>query len=63
MTEQRSTRLRYIIASNPDDLIQAVERLLFKVEIKGSPIPYKKGWILWFTIQDNAEMQSINLMS
>lgn len=61
MTEGRSTKLRYIMAASPDEIVLAVERLPFKVEIKGQPLQIKKDWILFFTIQDNIEFKSLNL--
>lgn len=56
-----STRLRYIIADNPDSVVRAVGMMPFKVEIKGQPMQIKTGWILWFTITDNVEFESRDL--
>lgn len=59
--EVKTTRLRFIKAESPFDLINAVESLDFKVEIKGAPIRDKNGWVLFFVIPDNVNFKSVDL--
>lgn len=50
--ELKSTRLRYMRASDLDVLMAAVEGLPFKVEIKGQPVKDGKKWVLFFVLPE-----------
>lgn len=49
-----STQLRSLIAKDVETLELAINRLQFKVELKGSPSPHPDGdgWVVWFVIPD-----------
>lgn len=56
----KSTRLRFIRASGPDELALAIDGLTFKVELKAIQ-PDKNGWIAFFVIPDSVEWSSVDL--
>jgi len=59
MTEVIQTRLRYISSSNPDTILEYLNKLIgYKVEIKGNPTFVQKKWHLWFVLPEdlNKEM-------
>lgn len=53
--EVKSTRLRFISARNPGELVSLVSQLPFKVEIKGGPIFQDGTWVLFFVIPDHID--------
>ena len=55
MAEVKQTRLRFISTKNAGDLVSFLERLPFKVEIKGGPVPMDGRWFLFFVIPDNVK--------
>ena len=59
----KTTRLRYLAADTPDEIVAALDQLQFKVEIKGAPIKDGKGWILYFVIpeMEGLEWDSVDL--
>ena len=64
----KSTRLRFVAGSSPEELAAFIQRLKFKVEIK-SIVPQGKMWFCWFVLPDNisnkeadeVKMPSLNL--
>lgn len=48
-----TTRLRYVAAKNPDDLIRFLTTLGMRVEIKGAPVWDGTRWVLWFIPPDD----------
>ena len=58
--EIKSTRLRSISFASLLELQAAVGALSFKIEIKGQPTEIEGGWIVHFTIPDNAKFNSID---
>ena len=55
------TKLRFIASKDPEKITQALERLPFKVEIKGAPVRKGPKWFLWFTIQDEVDFKNVIL--
>lgn len=54
------TKLRYIVANNPNELEASVEMLPFKIEIK--EIYHHGGKVfLWFTVHDDQSTTAIEL--
>jgi len=54
-----STRLRYIEAKKLESLIAYVNKLPYKIEIKGNPIVRDKKWFLFFIPPDSTESKEI----
>lgn len=52
-----STRIRYFSSKDVDLLIQAVNSLPFKVEIKGNPVLKKSKWFLFFVLPESEAPQ------
>ncbi len=49
-----STKLRYIKSKKEENLIQYVNTLPYKIEIKGAPLFVKNKWFLWFNLSDES---------
>jgi hypothetical protein len=56
----KNNKLRFIIADNEVDLVNAIERLNFKVEIK-QIIERESSIICYFTVLDNSTFKSQDL--
>lgn len=56
----KNNKLRFIIADNEVDLVNAIERLNFKVEIK-QIIERESSVICYFTVLDNSTFKSQDL--
>lgn len=61
MAKVNHTKLRFIAAADPKIVTAAVEKLPFKIEIKGAPVLNGQIWYLWFTIQDEVTFKSLIL--
>lgn len=56
------TRLRYVIAKAPADLVDFLTSLGRRVQIYGAPVWDGKRWVLWFVPDDRgADIQSVDL--
>jgi len=51
--EINSTRIRYISSKDVDEIIGFVNRLPFKIEIKGNPVLKGSKWFLFFILPEN----------
>lgn len=58
--KNKNTKLRYIIANNEAELVSAVERLNFKIEIK-QIIERNDSVICYFTVLDESTFKSVDL--
>lgn len=50
--EIKTTRLRWVSAKSPDDIVLFLDSLRYKVEIKGGPVRDKNRWFLWFVLPE-----------
>ena len=48
-----TTRLRYVRAMDPDQIVQFFNELQIRVQIYGSPVFDGKKWICWFVPPDD----------
>jgi hypothetical protein len=56
------TRLRYVTAKSPDDIVQWLTMLGRRVQIYGSPVWDGKRWWLWFVPDDRGgDIPSVKL--
>jgi len=53
MSKVLNTRLRWVRSKKLDELILWVNRLPYKVEIKGNPVKDGKKWVLFYIIPDD----------
>ena len=51
--ESKCTRLRYFSSKNPDDIVEIVNSLPHKIEIKGTPVYDGKKFYLFYIQPDN----------
>lgn len=57
-----TTRLRFVSSKDPKALIQFLDSLGVRVEVKGNPVFNGKKWFLWFIPSDKgADVKSIEL--
>jgi len=56
----RTTRLRYVSAKRPIDLVNFLDRLGYRVQIYGAPVFDGKRWHLWFVPPDD---EAVNIKS
>lgn len=57
-----TTRLRFVSARRPEQIVEFLNRLGFRVQIYGSPVWDGKRWFLWFVPPDNgADVKSSSL--
>lgn len=63
MGKPLQTRLRYVSARKPAELVQFLAKLGFRVQIYGSPVWDGKRWYLWFVPPDEVgiDVRSIDL--
>lgn len=52
-----STKLRYIASKSPERLVEYVNTIPYKIEIKGNAIFVKNKWFLWFNLPDHLEKE------
>lgn len=58
----KSTRLRFVSSKDATKLVEFVDGLPFKIEIKGAPVLKQDTFYLFFVIPDSQEtFNSINL--
>lgn len=57
----KSTRLRYVSAKTAHEVSQIIDRLPFKVEIKGGPVFAQKRWFIFFVIPEIVGLDFDNL--
>lgn len=57
----QSTRLRYITASSKEELVQAVDSLPFKVEIKEIIMESKTAWTALFVIPETEGLEFLSM--
>jgi hypothetical protein len=57
-----STQLRYAFSKDPDVLIQWVNALPFKVELKSGPTMFRNRFYLFFVLQEKIEAESSSLI-
>lgn len=62
MSEVFSTRLRAVRSKELDSLLAGINKLAFKVEIKGNPVRQKGKWYLFFVIPDHIEDKKFPLI-
>lgn len=49
------TRLRYISAAKPEDLVMFLNNLGVRVQIYGAPVWNGRRWYLWFVPSDDGQ--------
>lgn len=56
------TRLRYIVATDPNNIVLFLGQLGVRVQVYGAPVFDGKKWWLWFVPDDRGDdIQSIDL--
>lgn len=53
-----NTRLRYVRSKDPDKIVEFINALGFKVEIKGNVLFAKNKFYLWFIPQDPKDLKN-----
>lgn len=53
MNEPKETRLRFVSAKRPMDIVEWLHRLGVRVQIYGQPVYDGKRWYLWFVPSDS----------
>lgn len=51
----KNTRLRYVFSKDPEALVEWLNAIPFKVEIKGNPVVVKNKFYLFFVLPDDVE--------
>ena len=59
MREVMHTRLRFIRAKSVETIIEYVNSLTYKIEIKGSPVFAQKKWTLFFIPPDEIDSKKV----
>ena len=62
-SDVKTTRLRYIAGNSLEAVYMAVDKLGFKVEVKGGPVVKDDRWFLSFVLPEleGLDMQNIEL--
>jgi len=57
-----TTRLRFVSAKKPEQLVEFLNRLGMRVQVYGQPVWDGKRWVLWFVPSDaGPDILSANL--
>ena len=52
-----NTRLRYVASKDVNRIVEYVNRLPYRVEIKGCPVFSNKKWTLFFILPDDTTLK------
>lgn len=64
MSGPKTTRLRFVTAKAPEDLVAFLDSLGVRVQIYGQPVWNGKKWFLWFVPSDaGGDIPSVDLDS